>query len=172
MERQFGFPAGSDAAEVDMTSMERQRDPGDASTASPVAEGSTSSLASGQSAAAVVLTIRAQSRYIRIARLVAAGLANELGVDVERLDDVRLAIGELCGLAAQAGATELQLRYALAEDTLEVTLDAALDESASASLDADYHTLVGQVLSIACTKHRLATTGGRLKAHLTFTHGH
>ena len=54
------------------------------------------------------VTLPPQPRYIRIARLVGVGLANELGFGVDRLDDVRLAIGEACGFAVQIGASEVR----------------------------------------------------------------
>ena len=54
-----------------------------------------------------MVTLPPQPRFIRVARLVAAGLANELGFGVDRLDDVRLAIGEACALAVQVGARDV-----------------------------------------------------------------
>ena len=42
----------------------------------------------------VSLELPAQASYLRLARLVGAGMASDLDFDIERLDDVRLAIGE------------------------------------------------------------------------------
>lgn len=63
--------------------------------------------------AAIRLTIPAESRYLRIARLTAAGVATDLGFDLEGIEDLRVAVDEVCALllGGPAGA-ELQLSYA------------------------------------------------------------
>jgi serine/threonine-protein kinase RsbW len=116
----------------------------------------------------VVVTLPAQPRLVRIARLVASGLANELGFGVDRLDDVRLAVGEACGFAVQIGATELTLTYALDARSLGVTLDAVLD-GAGAEPEDDYAALVGQVLAVACSAHHIDRDDRHLLIGITFT---
>jgi hypothetical protein len=116
----------------------------------------------------VVVTLPAQPRLIRVARLVASGLANELGFGVDRLDDVRLAVGEACGFAVQIGATEITLTYALDERSLGVTLDAVLDGTGAQPED-DYAALVGQVLAVACSAHHIDRADRRLLIGITFT---
>jgi serine/threonine-protein kinase RsbW len=44
----------------------------------------------------VILTIPASTRHVRFARIVAAGMAAELGFDVDAVEDVRIAVDELC----------------------------------------------------------------------------
>jgi len=73
------------------------------------------------------MTLPAKGRYVRVARLVASGLANELGFGVDRLDDVRLAVGEACALAVQLGATSISLAYALDDHSLGVSIEAQFD---------------------------------------------
>jgi serine/threonine-protein kinase RsbW len=119
---------------------------------------------------AVGLDLPAQSRYIRIARLVGAGLANELGFGVDRLDDVRLAIGEACGLAVHSGAVGLALRYALDESSLAVAVDAPIDRD-DGQLDPEYRALVDQVLSVACSTHAIDRGDRQMTIRLTFTDG-
>ncbi len=53
------------------------------------------------------LRIPVSERYFRVARVVAGTLADELGADIDELDDVRLAVGEICGLALAAGHARL-----------------------------------------------------------------
>jgi anti-sigma regulatory factor (Ser/Thr protein kinase) len=83
--------------------MERSGEPGTAEAMTDadgvdidVVQSSDTMMSDGRGVDAVGLNLPPQSRYIRIARLVGAGLANELGFGVDRLDDVRLAIGEAC----------------------------------------------------------------------------
>jgi serine/threonine-protein kinase RsbW len=117
----------------------------------------------------VTLTLPPRQSYIRLARLVAAGLANELGFDVERLDDVRLAVGEACAIAVQEGATDLVLRYRVGGDVLVIELDA--DLAGAPDLDDDVLALAEQVLAVACTTHRLTRGPGSVRVELTFTDG-
>jgi serine/threonine-protein kinase RsbW len=119
---------------------------------------------------AVGLDLPAQSRYIRIARLVGAGLANELGFDVDRLDDVRLAIGEACGLAVHSGAVGMSLRYVLDQSSLTVAVEAPIDGD-DGHLDPEYLALVEQVLSVACSTHAIDRGDRRMMIRLTFSNG-
>jgi hypothetical protein len=130
--------------------------------------GSETRAADATTSSKVVVTLPAQPRLVRVARLVASGLANELGFGVDRLDDVRLAVGEACGFAVQIGATEITLTYALDERSLGVTLDAVLDGTGAQPED-DYAALVGQVLAVACSQHHIDRNDRHLLIGITFT---
>jgi serine/threonine-protein kinase RsbW len=148
--------------------MERQAEP-DAPPASTEQRGSgMGSDVMVTAPATVTLTLPPQPRFVRVARLVATGLANELGFGVDRLDDVRLAVGEACGLAVQVGARQIELSYVLAEHSLSVTIDAVLDGPA-VQLDADYVTLAEQVLAVACDDQRVDRDERRMSIGITFT---
>jgi Histidine kinase-like ATPase domain len=148
--------------------MERQVEP-DAPSASTDERGTNvGSDVAVTSPAAVTLTLPPEPRLIRVARLVAAGLANELGFGVDRLDDVRLAVGEACGLAVQVGARQIVLSYVLNEHSLSVTIDAVLDGPAE-QLDADYLALAEQVLAVACADYRVDRGDRRLSIGIDFT---
>jgi len=74
----------------------------------------------------VELSIPVQSDLILLARLTAATLASRAGFDVEEVDDLRLAVDELCVLVAGAGgAGRLQLTFSTTGEAVEVicTLD-------------------------------------------------
>jgi hypothetical protein len=120
---------------------------------------------------AVTLSLPAQSRYIRVARLVGAGLANDLGIDLDGLDDVRLAIGESCGLATQFGATTIELQFSVTDSTLVVRGGGTTDGSTDGEADDEQLKLVRQILDVACTEHELALDSSGLSFTLTFTHG-
>jgi serine/threonine-protein kinase RsbW len=69
----------------------------------------------------VELSIPVQSDLILLARLTAATVASRAGFDVEEVDDLRLAVDELCVLVADGGASgRLQLTFTVAGDTVEV----------------------------------------------------
>lgn len=59
------------------------------------------------------LQIPALARYLRLARLTAAGMAGDLGFNLDTLEDIRVAVDELCAAiiyGTPAGA-ELELIY-------------------------------------------------------------
>ena len=59
------------------------------------------------------LTIPAASRYLRLARLTAAGLAGDVGFRVDAVEDLRVAVDELSALIIEDAAegTLLELTY-------------------------------------------------------------
>lgn len=52
----------------------------------------------------VSLTLPASSDYVRIARLASSGVAERLGFDFEAVDELRIAVDELCHAAIDHGA--------------------------------------------------------------------
>jgi serine/threonine-protein kinase RsbW len=71
----------------------------------------------------IELTFPARGDLVVLARLVASGVSARAGFDIEELEDLRLAVGELCMLAmqgsdAQSGALCLELT--MHEDAIDV----------------------------------------------------
>ncbi len=80
---------------------------------------------------AVELSIPVQSDLIILARLTAATVASRAGFDVEEVDDLRLAVDELCVLVIDgAGTGRLDLSFIASAGGVEVTC--RLDESGAA----------------------------------------
>jgi serine/threonine-protein kinase RsbW len=61
----------------------------------------------------VQLVIPATPRYLRLARLTAAGLAGDLGYAMDAIEDLRIAVDELCAAVIEdtASPSELALTY-------------------------------------------------------------
>jgi serine/threonine-protein kinase RsbW len=61
----------------------------------------------------VHLVIPATSRYLRLARLTAAGLAGDLGFPMDAIEDLRIAVDELCAAIIEdtSSTAELELTY-------------------------------------------------------------
>lgn len=69
----------------------------------------------------VELCIPVQSDLIVLARLTAATVASRAGFDVEEVDDLRLAVDELCVLVADGGGSgRLRLTFVSDKDAVEV----------------------------------------------------
>ena len=70
---------------------------------------------------AVHLALPAVQGYVRIVRLAASGIATNLGFDVDELDDLRLAVGELVNLALELCAPgTLEVVFTVANGALRV----------------------------------------------------
>jgi anti-sigma regulatory factor (Ser/Thr protein kinase) len=71
----------------------------------------------------VRLTVPAMPEFLRLARVTAAGLASRLGFSFDDVDDLRLAIDELCfGLIGSQGHPNgtVEVSYRVQPDRLEV----------------------------------------------------
>lgn len=71
----------------------------------------------------VRLVVPALPEFLRLARVTAAGLAGRLGFSYDEVEDLRLAIDELCfGLTGPTGRRgTVELTYVMLEDGLEVS---------------------------------------------------
>ena len=71
----------------------------------------------------VRLVVPAMPEFLRLARVTAAGLASRLGFTFDQVEDLRLAIDELCygltGTHGHPGGT-VDVHYVLGDDSLEV----------------------------------------------------
>ena len=72
--------------------------------------------------AVIRLTIPAEMRFLRIARLTAAGIAGDLGFGLQDVEDLRVAVDEMCAALiedADAGV-DFELAYRISEGRLEI----------------------------------------------------
>jgi serine/threonine-protein kinase RsbW len=99
------------------------------------------------------------SRYIRVARLVAAGLASTAGFDVDGVDDFRIAVDELCAALLEVGdsARSVDLTFAVRDGEVEV--EGRTETSGEASFDNDRLDLSRQILDVACDAYTLSVDG-------------
>ncbi len=66
-----------------------------------------------QHAGPIELTVPAQSEHLRVLRLVTTSLAASVDMDVDQLDDLRIAIDELCSQLIEHSKEGARLRLAL-----------------------------------------------------------
>jgi hypothetical protein len=68
------------------------------------------------------MIVPAEARYVRAVRLVAASLAADAGFDVDELDDVRIAVAELCALFSPLDTSAvIELDFSTAGGDLQVS---------------------------------------------------
>jgi serine/threonine-protein kinase RsbW len=78
----------------------------------------------------VDLTVPASSEHLRILRLVAASLAASLGLDVDQLDDLRIAVDELSSLLIEHAPPGCRLRLTLCSEGGSLVAEGGLTEDA------------------------------------------
>jgi serine/threonine-protein kinase RsbW len=93
----------------------------------------------------VELRLPARPRFLRLARLTASGFASDSGMDVEDLDDLRLAVGEACALLID-GAPEsaaLLLHYELSATEIVITGRCETANGAGVQVDEPAQAVLG-----------------------------
>ena len=108
----------------------------------------------------VRLVVPATPEFLRLARITAAGLASRLGFTLDQVEDLRLAIDELClGLTGPNGRDGMvQLRYVLRGGALEVFGEGQFEATAAPAAALELSELI---LNALVDEHELSTSDGR-----------
>lgn len=125
----------------------------------------------------VTLEIPADARFVHVARAVATGVAANLALPFDSVEDLRLAVGESCNRLLAAAPTDARILLALSADEGELTVTVSLrgavgqwpphDPAADLSwtllaglADAAREELAGGQPSIVTTWRTLAPSAG------------
>jgi serine/threonine-protein kinase RsbW len=68
----------------------------------------------------VTVTFPAAPEYLRLARIATADAASRAGLDFEEIDDVRIAVSELCSLVSVDPGATVTLAFRVSDGTLTV----------------------------------------------------
>jgi serine/threonine-protein kinase RsbW len=112
--------------------------------------------------APVRLTVPAESRYVRLVRLAAAGVATDAGFDVDDVEDLRVAVNELFALLVDdsedpAGTVEV----------IYTQLDGGVSVEGSRQLSGDHPAASGpedlalEILRVVVDEHSFEEDGSR-----------
>jgi serine/threonine-protein kinase RsbW len=106
----------------------------------------------------VRLVIPASSRYLRLARLTAAGLAGDLGYSVDDIEDLRVAVDELCAAIIEDAAepAELELTYQESDGGLVVEGICRARSSQAPEL----HSVARELLNMLADKYSIGAVDG------------
>ncbi len=114
----------------------------------------------------VTLTFPAAVELVRLARLVASGLAAHVGLSMDDIEDLRIAVDELCALVVQHAVPDADVVLVLQPLdgglAVEVRAPAGHNEAPFA-LDE----LSGHILNAAADEHHLSRDESWLVATLT-----
>ena len=113
----------------------------------------------------VRLTMPAVPALLRVARLTAAGLANRLGFSYDEIEDVKIAVDELCfvlvGSKGRHGT--LTLTYVLNRDDLEIEGIGSFTDPPADPTPSD---LSAQILKAVVDEHDVGRDGDDVRFRL------
>lgn len=109
----------------------------------------------------VRLAVPALPEYLRLARVTAAGLASRLGFSFDEVEDLRLAIDELCfGLTGTTGRPgTVQIRYLIEGESLVIEGEGHFEPGGTAPAAA-LSELSQVILAALVDEHELRDDGG------------
>jgi serine/threonine-protein kinase RsbW len=120
----------------------------------------------------VELIFPARGDLVVLARLVASAISARAGFDIEELEDLRLAVGELCLLALQGSDArhgDLHLQFSVSADSLDIscTLGGAAPATGPPTDDgAAADQLSEQILAALVDEHGREREDGSVHAWL------
>jgi len=103
----------------------------------------------------VVLTMPAEASFVRLARLAAADAGSRAGFTLEEIDDLRIAVGELCVqvMGQTAKPTMTSLAFAISPGRVEV------DGTGPPAPDGDFTEISEAIVSAVTDEHEIVTDG-------------
>ncbi len=70
----------------------------------------------------IEMTIPARPEYIAVIRLVTAGIAGRMAFSFDDIEDLKIAVGEICTVAVLAEARQVLLRFDISPDSLKIRM--------------------------------------------------
>ena len=110
----------------------------------------------------IELSVPADSRHMRLARLMASGVAATCGLPLEEVEDFRIAVDELCATLIEMGdGGPIRLSFDLEGDALVV--HATTSTGGGGAIDDERLTLSAQILDVVTDGHDLAQLDGNVE---------
>jgi serine/threonine-protein kinase RsbW len=113
----------------------------------------------------IELVLPSDTRLVRVARLVASGVATAAGFDVDEVEDLRIAVDELCTALVEGGdGSPLLLGFDLGDG--HVTVVGSTNASSGAAFEPDRLALSRQILAVVADEHDLHADHGQISVRL------
>lgn len=110
----------------------------------------------------IELSLPADSRYMRLARLMASGVASTCGLPLEEVEDFRIAVDELCATLIEMGdGAPIRLAFEMGHDALVVR--AATSAGGGHGFDGERLALSDQILDVVTDGHALDRSDGAVE---------
>jgi hypothetical protein len=119
----------------------------------------------GPDAIPIELALPGDSRYMRLARLMASGVASTYGLSLDAIDGFRTAVDEMCATLVEVSAGELiRLAFRVEGDMLVVTGNA---KAAGGGPDEERLALSHQILDVLTEMHEFTRADGQATFTIT-----
>jgi serine/threonine-protein kinase RsbW len=117
----------------------------------------------------VTLTFPATPDYLRLARIATADAASRAGLDYEEIDDVRIAVSELCSLVSGVALGDVQLSFVVEPGRLVVEGESATGDAVIVGND-----LSQTIVNAVAEEHSLESSNGttRFRVVKSTRHAH
>jgi serine/threonine-protein kinase RsbW len=111
----------------------------------------------------VHLVVPASAEYLRLVRLTAAGLASRMGFTFDEVEDLRIAVDELCFLLVGDGEMDrtMELRYSSGEGSISIVGHTRLPGP-----PPEPNELSEQILSALVDEHEVTAGGDEVSFRL------
>jgi len=112
----------------------------------------------------VLLRFPARPDYLRLARLAAADVGSRAGFDYEEIEDLRIAVSELCAMISTDDGAELSLSFTVTRES--VTVAGSRPYADGGAILADDLAMAEGLVAAVVDEHNLSTDGGVATFHL------
>jgi serine/threonine-protein kinase RsbW len=110
----------------------------------------------------VELSLPPDSRYTRLARLMASGVASTCGLPLEEVEDFRIAVDELCSTLIEMGDGQpIRLAFEIRADVLVV--EGRTLAGRAPAPDDERFALSSQILDVVADGHELSHLDGNVE---------
>lgn len=120
----------------------------------------------GQRASAITLILPTDTQHLRLARLVAAGVAAPAGLGIDDIDDLRMAVDELCTTLVEAGPDDGTMTLTFVQAPGEIEVRGVAPARIPLALDERRLALSKAILAVVADEHDLAPDGDSLAFRL------
>jgi len=107
----------------------------------------------------VRLVIPASARYLRLARLTVAGLAGDLGYPVDAIEDLRIAVDELCAAIIDHASSDTRLELVYREVDGGIVVEGAC--AATSEVPPELHAVARELLNMLADEYSIGAVDGR-----------
>ncbi len=94
----------------------------------------------------IELTIPGRPEYVAVVRLAAAAIAGRMSFTFDEIEDLKVAVGEVCSSAILTGTPRLQVVFDVRPQQLEIAVTHTPGRTARAKREQDLDKLLVQVL--------------------------
>jgi serine/threonine-protein kinase RsbW len=116
----------------------------------------------------IELVLPADTRLVRVARLVASGVATTAGFDVEELEDLRIAVDELCAALVEGGdGSPMALTFEIGLSGVTVLGSTPVLDMTELDIEPERLSLSRQILRVVVDEYEIVQAEGELRVRLT-----